>query len=471
MSRRRVLILGCDGLRPDLVTPELMPACSRLRSEGMAFTRFHAAYPSETRVSMTTLTTGVYPGKHGVVANRLYIPGFRDNGQLQTGDHQHLAEYTAWSGEPFILRPTLGDRLHRAGRHLAVAHSGSPGSSLLWNIRHPEKVININTDYGVPEMEEIHRRIAPAPDRSLWRERIEWTVKGLLDIHLPDPDNEVLLLWLYEPDMAFHYSGIGSPQACETLRWVDGCVARVLEALERHEDSFDVLLISDHGHSTIDAQGSLGAHVANACQELGIDVPFDATDKHLHNKAPIDDGALEKLVAWLKSQPWCGALCVRHEKAEAWGALPVETLYGPLHHGRAPLIIVNPVWSPECNEFGVPGVVKVLTDSAQKATHGNAVATDMRALCVGYGPSFRKHTVSEVPCGIVDIAPTVCHLLGLKEESGFDGRILHEGLSEGLSDGSSAPIRSDVYKVGFNTQRQPISVAEVNGTRYILGVE
>ncbi len=465
---KRVLIIGSDGMRPDAITPERMPTYSRLIQEGMLFTRFHAAYPSETRVSMTTLTTGVYPGKHGVIANRLYLPGFGERGVLQTGNHERLIAYTRQTGEQVVLRPTLGDRLHAAGKRLGVAGSSSPGAGLLWNIRQPQTVINVNTTYDQPELEEIHRRIGPAPEKGRERERLEWAVKALLEVHLPDLRNEALVLWLPQPDKASHDHGLGSVEFCEALGWVDRCVAKVVEAVRNREEEIDLLLISDHGHSTIDAQGSLGNHVATICRDLGMETPFEVSDKAIYAKSPISDDALAALVAELKKAPWCGALFVHHARAQEWGALPVEVLMGPLHHQRIPLILVNPVWSRERNAAGVPGIVQALVAAKQGGTHGHATPTELNAFCLGYGPGFRAQSVSDVPCGIVDIAPTVCHLLGMDQETGFDGRVLHEG----LCGSSSVPSPGcAIHTVGKGTQRQPIRIAEVNSTRYILGCE
>ncbi|HNQ99206.1 MAG TPA: alkaline phosphatase family protein, partial [Trueperaceae bacterium] len=74
-GRRRVLIIGADGLRPDLVDPRRMPTYHALLAQGSLFTAFHSAFPTHTRVNMTTLTTGTKPGRHGVINNTMYVAG------------------------------------------------------------------------------------------------------------------------------------------------------------------------------------------------------------------------------------------------------------------------------------------------------------------------------------------------------------------------------------------------------------
>src|SRR5690606_9089486 len=106
-----------------------------------------------------------------------------------------------------VLSPTLGDRLAAAGMELGVAGASSPGAGLLWNIRRPSNVVNVNTAYDLPELEAIHRKVGPPPGKELQREQLEWAVKALLETALPDPRNRAMVLWLPQPDKAAHDHG------------------------------------------------------------------------------------------------------------------------------------------------------------------------------------------------------------------------------------------------------------------------
>jgi len=68
-AARRVLIVAFDALRPDMVTPELMPNLTAFAETGVRFSHSRAAFPSETRVNQSTLVTGCYPVRHGIVGN------------------------------------------------------------------------------------------------------------------------------------------------------------------------------------------------------------------------------------------------------------------------------------------------------------------------------------------------------------------------------------------------------------------
>ena len=55
---RRHLLIVLDGLRPDYVTPELMPNLHALGQRGVVMTRHHAVYPTVTRVNASSISTG-----------------------------------------------------------------------------------------------------------------------------------------------------------------------------------------------------------------------------------------------------------------------------------------------------------------------------------------------------------------------------------------------------------------------------
>jgi arylsulfatase A-like enzyme len=483
---RRVLIIGTDGLRPDSVDPVLMPTCAKLMERGTLFTSFHAAFPSETRVSMTTLTTGVYPGRHGVVGNLMYIQGYNESGFFQTGDHRDVLAYSHTMSEPLVLHPTLGDRLHQQGKRLAIAASSSPGASLLWNLNHPELVINPATTYGVIEMEELHRQVGDIPEKrqsgnvaedlnQLNKERTLWATRALIDIHLQNDQNPVMVLWLTEPDGSQHSSGIGSPVHKEALRLVDSCVAEVLEAIELAglSEEIDIMWISDHGHSTLEAKGSLREFIHNAAEALGLRSKFIIAGNYIYVEEE-QESTFEEIVAligWLQAQDWCGLIFAGDEKySSLLGVLSLETLFGPITHERAPLLVIQPKWDSEPNEYGVHGRVHSLTTPSKLiASHGTVSPYDLHAFCLGVGSSFKKGHVTDIACGIVDITPTVCHLIGLSGESGFDGRVLAEGLEPELVDGQLSQPEETKTEVGNAQNSAGIRLIDVNGTRYLEG--
>jgi arylsulfatase A-like enzyme len=67
----------------------------------------------------------------------------------------------------------------------------------------------------------------------------------------------------------------------------------------------------------------------------------------------------------------------------------------------------------------------------------------------------------------VDVAPTLLHLLGLREAlSGMDGRPLHEALSGG-PDQEQVAMQTSALRVSNGAYRAVLQVSEVGGKRYV----
>ena len=69
VSPVKYLLVGFDGLRPEMVTPELMPRLHRHAQEAVSFRNHRCTFPSETYVSLPSLVTGSAPSRHGMIAN------------------------------------------------------------------------------------------------------------------------------------------------------------------------------------------------------------------------------------------------------------------------------------------------------------------------------------------------------------------------------------------------------------------
>ena len=82
---QRFLIVVLDALRPEFVTPELMPNLHGFAARGVRFANSRSTFPTETRVNQSAVTTGCYPARHGVVANRFPLPEARQRSRQWQG--------------------------------------------------------------------------------------------------------------------------------------------------------------------------------------------------------------------------------------------------------------------------------------------------------------------------------------------------------------------------------------------------
>ncbi|WP_337739722.1 alkaline phosphatase family protein [Sinorhizobium medicae] len=67
-------IVSFDGLRPDLISPELTPNLCRLQSLGITLSKHRTIYPSETRSAFPSLVTGTTTSSHGMVGQPICRP-------------------------------------------------------------------------------------------------------------------------------------------------------------------------------------------------------------------------------------------------------------------------------------------------------------------------------------------------------------------------------------------------------------
>lgn len=434
---RRVLIVGADGLRPDLFDPGLMPNVARLAASGVRFSDHHAAYPTHTRVNMSTLATGTAPGRHGIVANTMLVPDATPDHIVDTSNYEHLDALGVHSAGGTLLTRSLSDVLADNGKRVAVAGTGSSGSNVLWTLDDRARIVNPNSAFGIADLYDLREKLGDVPAAAVpLIERNRYATRAVTELYLDDPRNQVMVLWLAEPDASLHRFGLGSAESIAAMANVDECVGTILDALDRggRRDQFDVFFLSDHGHSTVRSHDTLREYLIRARRELGDSLLELATaSDFIYAKpgAPEPDAArLAPLVEWLYAQTWVDLVFSGFDDADALpGTIPLAALWNGATNDRRPLLAVTPAWSPDVNEFGVPGsVASLTTQSALRSSHGSASPYDLHALLIASGPSFREGVVSNTPSGSVDLTPTVLDLLRLPLPSPVDGRILHEGL-------------------------------------------
>jgi predicted AlkP superfamily pyrophosphatase or phosphodiesterase len=108
----KVVLVVLDGLRPDAVTPEVMPALHALGARHWQAAHAVTVSPSVTVAALTSLASGVGPSTHGLIE-----PGFRTLGMfsgltlLPTHLRRHDRQVTVLTSDlprgPYILARTL----------------------------------------------------------------------------------------------------------------------------------------------------------------------------------------------------------------------------------------------------------------------------------------------------------------------------------------------------------------------------
>jgi hypothetical protein len=311
------------------------------------------------------------------------------------------------------------------------------------------------------------------------RERDDWTTRALLEVLWKDGVPPFSLLWLAEPDKSQHTTGPGSPQSLEGIHNCDANLGRVLAELERRglRDSTDVMIVSDHGFSTISRKVDVAAELASAGfrgkrtvpdgLQLGEIMVVGNGGTSLLYVGGHDAGVIRRLAAYLQIQDWTGVVFTR---------MPLEGAF-PLAEARidsplAPDLVVSLHWSGDKSANGTPGLqTSDLPPSNNKAgNHASLSAYDMHNTLVAAGPDFRRGVTDTLPSANTDVAPTILWLLGLKQDAArMDGRVLAEALTLPAPELKSYELKRLTARretVG-GVWTQYLQVSEVNGVRYL----
>ena len=475
MASTRILITVFDALRPDLVTPELMPNLCAFADAGVRYTRARSTFPTETRVNQSALTTGCMPWRHGIVGNKFVADDLLPGRLINSGSDPDLCDVLA--AGPLLDVPTLGQRLTAAGRQYASLSAGTGGGGRLINwsaeqdgsfrlaMRAPEATVPSSA------LDDIVARLGPMPKLRLpatdW---ISWAVSAYLEYVEPEVRPDVMLLWLCEPDESFHRLGIGAPGALETIRHADAEFGRVLDALGPEIDAgtMQVIALSDHGQITLkgeplDLPARLAAEGISASP-----ASLDAADcvvavdtaggLWLRDRDPA---LAARVVDWLRAEDWCGPVFTRNGIA---GTLSSTELR--LEHARAPDISLVLHSDDRTNNHGLPGTtVHDAPYPVGGGCHGGLHPRELHTFLVLGGAAFRPGAVVDAPAGNIDILPTVLTLLGLPVPDGLDGR----ALAEALASGSDVGDWTDHVLVSQNKTgpRTYLSVTDLGHSRYL----
>jgi predicted AlkP superfamily pyrophosphatase or phosphodiesterase len=447
------LVIVVDGLRPDYVTPELMPNLHAFGEAGVIGEQHHAVFPTVTRVNSSSISTGTYPRAHGLMHNTIFLPDASPD-PIDTGDAFALLSAEQKTRQLLTAR-TLGELLAQAGKKVLVVSSGTTGSALLLNPTLPEGAALLSSRDLVrpPSLRaRADAVLGPAP-ASAYPNRAgnRWAIDAYLEIGLKEIRPDVTLMWLTDPDGTAHRFGPGAPKTVEALRHIDEELGRLFAALSERglRDRTNIFITADHGFSTHGGPFNLNALLTVRGLADGVKVVGGA---QIYVQTGGDE-KIRQIVRALQETDWVGALFTRAKSPGSNdGFVPGTLSFDAVHyqHPRAADILVDPNWSHAKNQHGYAGT----TTSGGVAGHGSSSPYDVRIRLTAAGPDLKRAIRSSVPTGNIDLAVTLCHLHGVKPAPTMAGRVVSELLRAGPS--------SESVRVERTTHR--VSTAITNGT-------
>ncbi|MCC6175064.1 MAG: alkaline phosphatase family protein [Chloroflexi bacterium] len=425
----RALVMVMDGLRPDFITPDLMPNLHALAARGVRFDESHAIVPTVTRVNAATLATGTLPRRHGLPANLFSAPRVDPSVLISIGEGDSVAQI----GEAYgvFREATLADTIGRAGGRTAIVSSGTRGSAQMLHPRLRERgdvLIHPTLSTGA-ELAAFEARLGPLPERTAPNtERTGWFARAAAEIVIPEHRPDLLLVWHDDPDTSQHRFGLGHPASLRAIRDADEHLGALLDAYRAAGLDRDVTIavVSDHGYVQVDRQVDVATELAEVAGDEACLVATNGGAALLY--APGGSGrCLSRLVGRLYDLPDVAAVFSgANDHPTLDGTLPL----GAIGHGGplAPDLLVTFAWDDGQNEHGWAGRAAA-TPSPNLATHGGASRWETRNTLILAGAGIESGAVSTAPAGLVDLTPTLLTLLGLTPPAPLDGRVLAEALS------------------------------------------
>ena len=482
----RCLLVGFDGLRPDLVAPDLTPNLCRLQAEGVTFARHVTVYPSETRVVFPSLVTGATADRHGMIGNRYLDRSPSPPRYVDTADAALLEVLDAETDGNLMTTGSLGELLHGAGRSLAVLASNSRGATRCLN--HKARLLGQLclsghfADVATPEDRAagILADLGPLPPAAepgtpdLEAQTVITT--AFLDHVWPRHRPDVTLLWYSEPDLSAHFSGVGAPETRQAIAHADAQFGRILDwwLAEGRQQGVQLFAQSDHGHLTAHTKVSVAETLGDAGFRVAAapapDVDAVVVPGHvgaIYLTDPTED-RLRKAGEAIMEAPWCGPVFTKGRN-RVDGIVPGTLATGLVmaDHTRAPDIYFSFRADDRTDSFGLVGGTFYDNDRRPGlGLHGGLHPKELACLSIAAGSAFKSRTTSRTPCGVPDIAPTMLHLLGLPRPPSMTGRLLAEALVETGEPPAAAPEAED-FEAGFKDYRQTLRRVRYGGATYL----
>jgi arylsulfatase A-like enzyme len=425
MNGQRAVIVICDSLRRDLISPEHAPFLTELSERAAFFAAHRSVFPSTTRASAASIATGCLPARHGLLGNTMALdegeglvcrsagaPDFRDRMRRATGRTLHV--------------PTLAERLRWHGETSISCANVSPGAAYFQDPDGHGWVYHAAGSFGpgrVPIDDPASAGLTKgtAGDRAM----TERFCGEIIEERAPS----VAILWLSEPDYTGHHSPLGSPQHKAAIAGADSLVKQVHETVRRLDPSGDNILFvtgSDHGMETVAEAIDLTELLVAAGLKENRDsrevvVAPNGTAATLYFAEP-DSDLVPRVARFLTGENWVGGLFVGARLAEA--GLPADT---PMR------IAISLAGEDRANPHGVSGYAPIVQDPSDNESkigfgqHGGLGPNEQRPFLIVEGGGFQPG-VRHQPSSLVDIAPTVLRHLHMDHDD-MDGRALPRDLA------------------------------------------
>lgn len=453
----RFLLVGFDGLRPDCVTKEDMPALRAFLDGHREWTNYLSTFPTETYVNHPSIFSGGRPNEHGIIANAFFRRGKKGEDAVFVGSRVKSVESLGEEG--LFTLPSLGERLARAGHTLRVYCANSAGSTRL---QHHEAgkfpghlnlcVHDFTTTIPEEEGREISERFEAVPLKFPDFDGNALLTKLFFEYELPRGLGDVTVLWYGEPDHSSHEFGLWDERTHAARKSADDEFAKVLAWWEEkgRNEGVQLIVLSDHGHGVVERHADL----LKPLRDAGFTV---LRGEDVLNGADPDTGLVF-------SQP------------ASKGSTDVEGLV-PGTFSEA-LVFSDHVRGPDLRIVGrgdaEKGTLVMLEELPLGAgNHGGLLPQEVKCLLGAAGTMFPGAERHDEPAGHDDLAVTIMTALHLLDDEAQlplpKGRFLKEAVGEVAEKAANAERAvTETITLSCGDFTQVLKRRDYAGHRYVL---
>jgi predicted AlkP superfamily pyrophosphatase or phosphodiesterase len=253
-SDRIVVMISVDGLAADYIDdPKAeMPAIRKLAAEGVRAASMKAVTPTVTWPNHTTLVTGDYPARHGVVGNN-YL-------DRETGKKVILISDPVFDKSEIVKVPTIYDVAKSNGLKTAAVRwpATRHAATLDWttpDVHSGELIAKYTTPALAAECQAAGidmSAVAAEMARTGDERAVDNAFLRVFQLILATNRPNLALLHLVNVDHTQHLHGPRGAEAYEAVKLADRQVQQVWEQLQRdYPGKATLLVVSDHGFSAI----------------------------------------------------------------------------------------------------------------------------------------------------------------------------------------------------------------------------
>jgi predicted AlkP superfamily pyrophosphatase or phosphodiesterase len=218
-----LILVSFDGFRWDYADKAPTPNLHRLAARGVRSRGLIPSFPTVTFPNHYTLVTGLYPGHHGVLANRMYDPA--TGRRFAISNSSETTDSLWWSGATPLW--------------VTAERSGKRAGTMFWPGSEAE-IGGVRPTYWLPYDESMSGNARV--DRVLhWLDLPAGTRPAFLTLYFSDTDS------------AGHRQGPDSEDVRQAIVRLDGYLGRLLQGLEARglSQRANIVVVSDHGMAAV----------------------------------------------------------------------------------------------------------------------------------------------------------------------------------------------------------------------------